>query len=103
MAKQISLEEAKRLAILKWVAHVKAGGYNSHLIEELRKLEFHCGFCERWKDQEEMMTPDCRKCEFGQLAGFCSDEHSLYDNWLHSEGDNLSLAKSILNIIKSIE
>jgi len=92
---QLSLKEAKRLSIIKWEAHVKAGGYEPNLPKELAPLAASCGFCERWNNI-------CSGCEFGKLAGRCAswDKSDLFSIWYNKP--NIENAQSILNIIKSI-
>ena len=90
---QPSLKEAKRLSIIKWEAHVKAGGDEWHYPSEIRSLCCHCGFCERW-------NMECEQCEFGKIAGDCTKNSSLYSLWCYDR--NIENAQSILNIIKSI-
>ena len=95
---QLSLKEAKRLSIIKWEAHVKAGGYELDLPEELYDLISDCGFCERWSGRDEHRATKCRYCEFGESAGTCFEFGSLFRNWNRS----LKGAQQILDIIKSI-
>jgi len=94
---QLSLKEAKRLSIIKWEAHVKAGGYCYPLPIELRNLKAGCGFCERWL-KEATDRSKCKNCEFGKLAGICFEPDSLFCKW----NEDLETATEILNIIKSI-
>lgn len=93
MTEQLSFKEAKRLSIIKWEAHVKAGGDEWNLPLELRKLTCNCGFCERW-------NLDCLFCEFGKVAGYCTIDNSIYDIWQYDRTSHN--AQLILNIIKSM-
>lgn len=98
MKEQLSLSEAKRLSILKWEAHVKAGGYCPDLPSELDNLLARCGFCERYL-KYEATNEECVRCEFGKLAGICFNEGSLWYMW----NKDLETAQKILDIINSIE
>ena len=99
---QLSLKEAKRLSIIKWEAHVKAGGECKQMPIETSFLKNRCGFCERYRDSDEDYGLACYDCEFGKLAGWCNneDESDLYSIWC--DRSNVENAQSILNIIKSI-
>jgi len=96
---QLSLKKAKRLAIIKWEAHIKAGGCYENVPKEIILLTGHCGFCERWP-----RSVGCDKCEFGKLAGTCYRTGSLFNNWLVGAVVNkrLHYAQAILYAIKSI-
>ena len=98
---QLSLKEAKRLSIIKWEAHVKAGGFCVQLPVEIHKLRSKCGFCERWKDSTLKFGVNCEKCEFAKVAGICEseDEKDLFSIW--EIYDTVENAQAILNIIKS--
>ena len=89
---QLSLKEAKKLSIIKWEAHVRAGGYEENLPRELDDLWGDCGFCERWGE--------CKFCEFGNAAGVCTEDNSLYYIWFFNS--SIQNAQNILEIIKSI-
>jgi len=96
---QLSLKEAKRLSIIKWEAHVKAGGWEPNLPEELDCLMANCGFCDRHFEAGEY---NCNNCEFGKLAGSCFDSKSLFNKWTHEAENERKIAQAILDIIKSI-
>ena len=108
MNEQLSFEEAKRLSIIKWKAIVKAKGESSwmflHSIDELKDLAAHCGFCERWKFDENPTKFHCSRCEYGIVAGQCYNHNTLF--WQFQNGrssDDLNKAKQILKIIKSLK
>lgn len=92
----ISFKEAKRLAIKKWKMHVQEFGDSEAVYDdsELKCLQFNCGFCERWKD-------DCSRCEFGKVAGICTEDDSLFCIW--SDDINVENAEAILNVITNLE
>jgi len=90
---QLSLKEAKRLSIIKWESHVKAVGDEWHYPSEIRSLCCHCGFCERW-------NMECEQCEFGKIAGDCTEDNSIYNLWYCDR--NIENDQAILEIIKSI-
>ena len=100
---QLSLLEAIRLSIIKWEAHVAAGGYceDRDLPKEVIHLKGYCGFCERWRrNSTKFETKGCQRCELAQIIGGCFLETSIYDYWC--ETMKLEYAQEILNAIKSI-
>ena len=99
---QLSLLEAKRLSIIKWEAHVAAGGCCDSLPKEVLLLKGYCGFCERWRrNSTEFEITGCQPCELAQITGGCFSETSTYDYWC--ETSKLEYAQKMLDAIKSIE
>ena len=93
---QLSFSEAKRLSIKKWKMLADAGGYSKEVFEdeELNPLFNCCGFCERWMFE-------CEKCEFGKIAGECTDKGSLFSKWTWKHTKYRT--NKILNVIKNLE
>lgn len=113
---QLSFEEAKRLSILKWkILSTYEGEFTSMFLilpKECINLLYCCGFCERWRRKENdpgFLLMSCFHCEFGEIAGKCSDEgHSLYALWEKAHSSkNYSLArkhaKKILKVLENLE
>lgn len=103
--KKLSFEEAKRLSIVKWNVYASSEtGYIEWftLPREVIKLKFRCGFCERWNTPKGV---NCKKCEFGKIAGTCTETGSKYDNWLYEAPGRFkrAMAIDILNIIKNLQ
>lgn len=99
---QLSLEEAKRLSILKWDAHVQSGGFCEHkdLPVAVQKLKSHCGFCQRWRIAETYPFQGCTLCELGKITGRCTEDESLWSQW--ADKSSIQNATSILLAIKTL-
>ena len=99
---QLSFEEAKRLSIFKWEAHAKhVNGYNplAKYDYRLEKLRHSCGFCERYKKEDDFYKY-CNRCEFGASAGYCQEKDSLFDKWVKKASSEK--AQAILDVIRNL-
>lgn len=110
MNEQLSFEEAKRLSIIKWEAHVNADGYKSSLPKELEVLDNDCGFCERTKQRTDYTNTnqkDCSICELAIANYPCSSRASLFSKWANSSwipSPHLkNKAEAVLDLIKSLK
>jgi len=112
MKPNITLAKAKKLSILKWELIVANKGVFSPIDKRnpaLRNIKHNCGFCERWRTEEDGFEEsgcDCSQCEFAKAVGAdCNKDESLFDRWCSDEpfgGEPTKLAKEILEIIKEI-
>lgn len=106
MNDQLSFEEAKRLSIIKWEAIVKnKGSYDERFlnnIPEIRDINAHCGFCERYDSKLGNYHVKCSSCEYGNIAGNCYSSESLFMKYHNESYNRLSNAKKILKVIKQL-
>lgn len=107
----ISIKLAKEISLIKWNAELNDGDYLYELKEKFPdlydeiKIHFSCGFCLRHDyvhyDKENEIK--CNNCEFGKIAGKCTEENSLYDKIDFSdEEESKKLIEELIEIIKNI-
>lgn len=104
MEKPINIKLAKEISIKKWEEILN--GFNTNnpftedskefldeypeeLSDKLRK-HYYCGFCYRHGySYGSYMTSDeiCKDCEFGEVAGICPDDISLYSDYSAAKRD----------------
>jgi hypothetical protein len=115
MKPNITLAQAKKLAIIKWELIANNKGYYSpehRRNPAIKDLKHQCGFCERWRTNDTGVDGsgcDCNSCEFAKALGSqCNDKDNgtnLFFQWWYADlyGDEpTKLAQQILDLIKSI-
>lgn len=102
--KEITLEEAKRLSIIKWTLIAENHGEETLVIEhhpDLVDITNNCGFCHIYLDN------DCIDCPLIVNDETCTDSEHPYTKWYKSfyyeDEDRIELAKEVLELIKSIK
>ena len=108
----ISIKLAKEISLIKWNAELNDCGYLYELKENFPDLyneirnHFGCGFCLRhgYSHYDKENEIKCNNCEFGKIAGKCTEEDSLYDKIDNSieEEESKKLIKELIEIIKNI-
>ena len=125
MEKPISIKLAKEISLKKWeeILDNFHKGYpfctdseflNDYPYDLVRKLSNHfsCGFCYRHNYSGPSQSDYCKECEFGKIAGMCTDDNSLYDKYCESENiilekdsnkEGISIVEQIIEAIKQID
>lgn len=110
---KISIKLAKEISLVKWEAELNNCSYLYELKEKFPDLyneikdHFDCGFCLRhgYNHYDKENISKCNNCEFGKIAGKCTEDDSLYNRIGDSEEESEEseeLIKELIEIIKNI-
>lgn len=107
----ISVQEAKRLSLIKWECELHGTNYRD-ILEEMEptiSTYFHCGFCLRHGyDYYNRNNGFCDNCEVKTSPALgCCDNNSLYEriilcDELNNPGIKEILIKKFIEILKNI-
>lgn len=108
----ISFEKAKEISIAKWTGVVNdttpVFDLDENVLLDLKR-HYNCGFCLRYGFEgisESVSKEACTKCEFGEIAGICTNDASLYSKYTFYDddcGDNQCKEKAIEVATKILE
>lgn len=107
----ISIKLAKEISLIKWNTELNDYSYFHELKEKFSDLydeirnHFSCGFCLRhdYSHYDKENEIKCNNCEFGKIAGKCTEKDSLYDKIENSiEEESKKLIEELIEIIKNI-